>query len=202
MRRLLRLGLLVAGASPASAAVVSFDFTGEVDFVNPPFASIVEVGSPLSGRLTYDTSAVDTDPDPTVGRYPGATLEFTMGSYAYAGDGTIWIYDDPAFDGFQFRGETAGADPIDGLPLVQADLGVGGGPDLHASDTLPAAPPALDDPAITQSEVTIGVVPPGSGITYQYAPLLTLPEPGGSAAGVTTGAALAALSRCRKRLRG
>lgn len=203
MRRLVCLALLVAAASPASAAVVAFDFTGEVDYVNAPFASIVEVGSPLSGRLTYDTSAVDEDPGPTRGSYPGATLEFTMGTYSYAGEGRILVYDDPAFDQFQFMGETAGADPIDGVPLGQVNLEVVAGPELYASDALPAVPPALDDPAITEPwSARIGIDPPESGFTYQRAPLLTLPEPGGAAAGLATGAVLAALARRRNRLRG
>jgi len=65
MRRGLPVGLLLACASPASAVIVEFDFTGEVESVNPYFASIVALGSPLAGRLVYDTDAVDSNGDAT-----------------------------------------------------------------------------------------------------------------------------------------
>lgn len=202
----MRLGVVLAllvACAPARAAIVRFDFTGEVVGVNPAFASIVEVGSPVSGRLAYDTDAVDIDVDPTVGRYPGATLELSMGSYSYAGNGWIFVYDDPAFDQFQFLGETAGADPIDGLPLAQVDLDLVAGTSLFGSDALPPAPPALDDPAITEPpSVRVGIVPAMSGITYQEARLVTLPEAPGPAAALGAGGALAALARHRSRPRG
>jgi hypothetical protein len=190
--------LLVAWAPAAGADLVELEFTGEVLVVNPEFASIVSLGSALSGRLTYDTDATDIAPEPTVGRYPGATLEFTLGSYEYAGDGWIFVYDDPAFDQFQFLAETAGADPIGGLALAQLNLDFAAGPGLYTSDALPAAPPALDDPALIEPPgLRLGVLPAGSGLTYQGARLLTVPEADASGAGLAAGAALGALRRRR-----
>ena len=198
MHRNLLVWLLVAWAPAAGADLVELEFTGEVLTVNPQFDSIVSLGSPLSGRLTYDTDATDSEPDPTVGRYAGASLEFTLGSYAYTGDGWIYVYDDPAFDEFQFLGETAGADPIGGVALAQVNLDFAAGPGLYASDALPAAPPALDDPALSEPPgLRLGILPPGSGLTYQGARLLTVPEAGASGAGLAAGAALGALRRRR-----
>jgi hypothetical protein len=181
---------------------VEFDVTGEVFFVNEFFDSIVSVGSPLAGRLTYDTAAADTNADPTIGTYPGATMEFTMGSYAYAGEGWIYVYDTPTFDEFQFQGMTGGADPIDGLPLQQVTFSFVGTTALYTSDALPVAPPALDDPALFEPPAArLGVIPEGSGTTYQYARLLTVPEPEGSLAGLAAAVALAGV-RGRARPRG
>lgn len=201
MRRTLLAVLLVIGAPTASAEVVEFDFTGEVFFVNTFFDSIVSLGSPLAGRLTYDTAAVDTNADPTIGTYPGATMEFTMGSYSYSGDGWIYVYDDPAFDGFQFLGMTGGAAPIDGLPLMHASLDYAASPGLYASDALPGAPPPLGDPLLIEPPaVRLGIIPEGIGTTYQYARLLTLPEPEGALAGLAAGVALAGVrSGARRR---
>lgn len=199
MRRGLLVAFLLAGAPPATAAIVVFEFTGEVFTVDPYFASMVEPGSPLAGRLSYDTSAADGNPDPTLGHYAGASLEFTLGSYSYAGDGSIYVYDDPGFDGFQFLGSLDGADPIDGLALAQADLGFAAGTGLYDSDALPAAPPALTDPALSEPPtVRVGVFPAGLGITYQSARLLSVPEPDGPAAALAAGAALAALARAAR----
>ncbi len=193
--------LLSLWAAPASAESVAFEFTGEVVSINPSFASIVTVGSPAAGRFTYDTEAPDTNPDPTIGAYSDATLEFTVGLYSYAHsiNASIQIYNDPTFDSFQVRGSTAGADPIGGLALAQVNLSIGGDPTLFASDALPSAPPALDLPGLDQSELVLGVVPPGSGVTYQYAMLLTLPEPGPTAAALTACTAVAGLGRARLR---
>jgi hypothetical protein len=200
MRRIaLWPALLLLAAAPADAAVVSFEFTGEVFGVTPNFESIVSVGSPLAGVLSYDTATPDALPaDPAQGNYPDATLEFTMGSYAYAGTGLIRIFDEAGFDQFQFLGETDGADPIGGLALNQVGLDFVADTTLFASDALPAAPPALGDPALVQSvAVLLGVIPPGLGIHYQYAYLQTLPEPGGPAAAIAAASALAALARRR-----
>jgi len=71
---------------------------------------------------------------------------------------------------------------------------------LYASDTLPAAPPALTDPALPEPpRVRLGIVPPGLGFTYQSAPLLTLPEPAAPFAALATVAAPAALARATRR---
>jgi hypothetical protein len=195
MRRTLLV--LIATWAPASgAAVVEFEFTGEVEAVNPFFASIVEVGSPLAGVLRYDTATADQDADPTVGRYPGARLEFAIGSYGYASEGSVDVYDTSTFDGFQFQGQTGGAGPIGGLALDQVTLAFPGTPELLESDALPERPPPLDAPALLEPpSFVIGVTPPGSGITYQRARLQTLPEADGAAALLAAGAALVAVAR-------
>lgn len=200
MRSLLLAALLASWAPAAAAAVVEFRFTGVVEDVNPYFASIVEVGSPLVGVLRYDTATADGDGDPTVGRYAGASLDFAMGSYAYASEGSIHVYDTGSFDEFQFQGQTAGADPIDGLALNQVTLAFPGTPALLASDALPPRPPSLDAPELLEpASFRIGVLPPGLGMTYQSVRLQTLPEAEGAGAGLAAGAALAAAARAGRR---
>lgn len=196
MRRAFLVALLASLAPAAGAAVVEFEFTGEVEEVNPFFASIVEIGSPLVGVLRYDTATADVDGDPTIGRYPGASLAFTMGSYAYTSEGSVDVYDTGSFDEFQFQGQTAGADPIDGLALGQVTLAFPGTPALLDSDALPQRPPPLDAPALLEPpSFFIGVTPPGLGLTYQRVRIQTLPEADGAAAALAAGVALAAMAR-------
>lgn len=190
------------GTGRRRSAVVAFEFGGTVASVMPYFESIVAVGSPVAGVLGWDTSTTDVDPSPTIGAYPGATLVLEFGSYRYDGVGTLRVFDD-TLDGFQFLGQVAGADPIGGLALAQIDIGFWSGPALYDSDAVPAAPPALDDPALTEpAAVRLGVTPPELGIHYQSVVIETLPEPSGAAAALAVSAALAACARRPRRARG
>jgi hypothetical protein len=88
------LGLLVIANS--QAAVVTFGFSGTVAYVTNPSNAApagVAYGTPFTGSLTYDTSAIvngiDFDPDPSSGDYYFGTnggLSFTVsiGGHTFA----------------------------------------------------------------------------------------------------------------------
>ena len=175
-------------ASPAAAEVVVIEYQGLVDASVPEFASIASAGDPVSGRITYDPTAVDTDADPSVGVYLGVTHEFQFGSFSGTSTGGfVRIYDDgsaPPFDGFQvvdFDPSDEVAD-IGGAPVIRVILAMNASTDLYASDALPAAPPLFTDPRLFERYASLEVLPPGMGSTSLVASLtaVTVPEPVGA----------------------
>src|SRR4051794_8937159 len=73
---------LVGLPAHTSAAPITFNFSGTATAVNPLLIGTFTPGDTLSGSLTFDSDLVDSNPDPTVGRYaPIESLTFTLGSY-------------------------------------------------------------------------------------------------------------------------
>ena len=194
---------LACAASAAPAATLSFEYTGEVQFVNPPFDSIVDLGDPVFGRFTVDSETPDTDPSPNVGRYEGAFQDFTMGSYtqtsvpSYLRIGNDESFGGPEmFDSYEVIHPGDDLDPIGGALTVQQSVSIYGGPDMLASTAI-QPPPAIDSSAIDEKYLRLGILPEGSGIAYQYGTLLTLPEAEGTATAIGALLAIARLRRTR-----
>jgi hypothetical protein len=183
----------IAFAAPLQAALLSFEYSGHVTSVNSPwYDSIVEVGDPAFGSFSIDDATPDTNPDPNIADYQGATQSFTIGSYVVPSTPSfVRITNDPLYDGWEVIHQGDGLDPIGGNPVIQQSFSIWGDPDLLSSTDL-APPPSLDDPAINEAYLLLGVLPEGLGATYQYGYPETLPEAesAGTAIGALAGAAL------------
>jgi hypothetical protein len=188
MRSIAAFGVVWLFATSAAAEIVIIDYQGVVDASVPEFASIASAGDPVSGRITYDTAAPDTDPDPSSGVYLGVTHEFHFGSFSGTSTGGfLRIFDDgslPPFDGFQVIDFDASDEvgTIGGAPVTRVVFAMNASTDLYASDALPTAPPLFTDPRLFERYASIDVVPPGMGSTSLVASLtsVTVPEPAGA----------------------
>lgn len=187
--------LCVLAAEPAAGELRIFEYRAVVGAVSLPFEPIASLGDPAFGRIAFDSEALDTDPDPAVGRYPGALHEFTIGSYAGSSTQSfVRIVDDgslPAYDSFQVVDPAPGGElgAVAGIALSSVVLAIYASPDLYAGDALPLEPPALADGRVFDAFVSLSVLPPGSDEpTPLFADLHTLPEPAGA-----SGAALLAV---------
>jgi hypothetical protein len=141
----LAVGVMAALAVPqtTSADTVTLDFALTVrdtlgdlrDLFNAP----VSVGDVVSGRLTYDTSAIDEDPDPDFGSYRSAgTLKLAIGTGLSLPLDQVFAFDNnfspiPNMDdGF---GAFASTESFPGFLSLTAELNfVGGG---RTGDALP-----------------------------------------------------------------
>ena len=144
----LAFGVVAALAAPgsASADTVSLDFAltvrdtlGELsDIFNAPVA----VGDVVRGRLVYNSSAVDRDPDPDFGSYRSAgTLSLAIGTGLSLPLEQVFAFDNnfspiPNMDdGF---GAFASTESFPGFLSLTAELNfVGGG---RTGDALPRSP--------------------------------------------------------------
>lgn len=87
--------VITALAGPAQAEMMAYEFTGVVDWVGAigsgwVLDNSVTVGTPFSGRFTFDSDAPDLDPATDESRYsnPGFSLSVDVGSYSWSsGDG-------------------------------------------------------------------------------------------------------------------
>lgn len=198
---------LVCAASSAPAATLTFEYTGTVQFVNPPFDSIVDLGDPVVGQFTVDSETPDTDPSPNIGRYEGAFQDFTMGSYtqtsvpSYLRIGNDENFGGPElFDSYEIIYPGSDLAPIGGAPTVQQSVSIFGGPDMLTSTAI-QPPPAIDSAAVDDEYLRLGILPEGSGIAYQYGALLTLPEAEGAATAIGALLAIARLGYRAERRR-
>jgi hypothetical protein len=90
----------LVGVSSAAASTVTIDYSGVVDNLidNGGFLAGISMGDPVSGTLTFDTSALDQLPGPQLGLYgywvPPAHIEVTVGGQTFANDftaDTTWL---------------------------------------------------------------------------------------------------------------
>lgn len=147
--------LLVALAeSPGSAGdLLTFEFTGTVTHVDPELSAAFTTGQAMSGEYTFDSTAPDTAPSPSIGLYPIESFTFDIGGYRGATVGSIYVRDGQSGDDSDIyrvqnnRGvEPIDADPVGGLIPAEASFQL---TDMTGaafdSDALPLVPPDLDD---------------------------------------------------------
>lgn len=163
------LALGLAMTSLAQAAPVTYLFGGQVQLSS--LTPTANAGDRLSGSFTFDDTAADGNPDPTIGVYSDAisSLTFDVGSYsASSTGGTIVIGND-----------TTGSTPFDSM-LVTAGDGPNDnlGPPLGAFEptlfrfvlfdilTLPGANDPFSSDALTFTPVSISDFL-GSNFTFQ-----------------------------------
>lgn len=82
----------------ARGALLAFEFAGTIDSWRDPQNLLgLNVTRAFSGRFTYDTSAVDTDPSSNRGAYAPPLVSCAVGTVSFAGGGTrgeIIVQDD------------------------------------------------------------------------------------------------------------
>jgi hypothetical protein len=144
MRMTVLAGSMILGlnaASPAAAAMVTYDWRGTVDVVEPGFPAGVTVGETIGLSLTIDTSFPDQDPAPNSGLYTNDTQPGTplILSSDIGGDTHTGI--------FQTMTVLDGANGVDEIQIETGDPQTGQGfiitfstPDLGvlASDAIPS----------------------------------------------------------------
>lgn len=131
----------------ASAAALTFAFTGTVAFVDTspadPFGGAVGFGTPFQGTYSFPATASDLAPgDPQTGTYTfagppaGAILEFEGGPTFDFTRLNVAVNDDfPTGDLYTVSATTSSFDPFLGLTF-RDDTG-----DVFPDDALPAEPP-------------------------------------------------------------
>lgn len=158
MRITLRVVVLSACCSPVYGALVTWQFSGEVEertvgvFPGIP----ISVADSFVGNFTYDTDVPDLYSSTSLSLHQGVTsLEGTIGSSPF----TLTTYDSIHATIETAQGESGGGDPI-GYFRVQAPvlvagetmifrLYLNGGPELHNNDILITTPPRLEDVTAT-----------------------------------------------------
>ena len=131
--------LTIAGA--ASADSVRFDWTGTVSFADPTLASAgIFVGTPAVGHYRFESTTPDSDPDPEVGFYDLALLQWRVAvglidnttTLPGFGSITVWLDFEGMGDIYEVR-----VGPAIVLRLQDLDG------TAFASDALPTTPPEL-----------------------------------------------------------
>ena len=108
---------------PPAVDAATYHVDGIVDTVDPfPFPFVLP-GEPFTTTFSIDHSVVDTDPDPTLGDYPGAVTCYTLaiGGYVVQGEGQIAVRNLPGQDDVTV-GDSSPTTPLGGLPPFQFTL--------------------------------------------------------------------------------
>jgi hypothetical protein len=221
-----KLVLLVVGAAfaalPASSsagAPVTVEFSGTITLVQdetPILDGSVQIGTPFSGSFSYDSGAVDQNPDPTLGTYlfttAPAAFRIEVGNYVFeapssAPDLAIFIENSGARDGFAIGGGTpiTISGPLDPAfeGFLEQETTVGFGlsappPGPLGSDALPTSAPAVFD--WTTRTILIEASPGPSPIfSIQGSVTTIVPEPSTAYLLFVALSGMAALARLRAR---
>jgi hypothetical protein len=98
--------ILVCGVGSASAAVLTFRFTGTVTFVGgTPFGLSPSVGQQVQGSFTYDTSLPPAFDTGTLAGYiqpppSGMSVVISGVTFRSQGDASLQVINSPGFDNF------------------------------------------------------------------------------------------------------
>lgn len=169
--------VLVASAVPASAAPVTFAFTGVVNaFVGSTLIGPFSLGDAVTGNYTFESTMTDLDPSTEFGFYgPLSALNFTIGSYVgtLSGGGGISIRNG-VVDEYRPSASVSGA-MVAGLSpsLFQFSFGNFSGTGL-SSDALPLTPPSLANFASTNGILLFNDT---NRVGFQVTSLTAVPEP-------------------------
>jgi hypothetical protein len=79
---------LVLTVPRASAISIKFDFLGTVDNVDSALSGTFNITQSISGSYTFDSTAADIQPDPSLGSYFNALTALTFTVSTYTGGGT------------------------------------------------------------------------------------------------------------------
>ena len=149
--------LMVAAAATttAQAAAVTYSFGGTLGLIAD--LPSLSVGDAFTGSFTYETTAVDADPDPAFGFYPSSfSINVTVAGQFFSSSssvvncptcGGITVVDGLGEDDFYASSSSvttsqhapAIAPQIDGITPFNIVVGLFGFETLYANDTLPTA---------------------------------------------------------------
>jgi hypothetical protein len=158
---------------PAQGAVITFDFTGVVQSVDPLLSSAFAIGDLITGSYTFDSSAPDSNPDPTVGHYLSSlAYSVSAGSFVSTGTGPGFqflilndLFQSPGtlLDQYQVELKPSSGPSVGGLTYNGFDLFLftrSSNPTSLTSDALPSSPPLISDFASNQTQ--FGFLEPNS----------------------------------------
>ncbi len=169
-------------ALPASAATVTVNFAGQIDFIAAGGAFDgfgVTSGDGFSGSYTYNTAATDSDPTPERGQYnymsiapTGMSLTITIGSLTVSTDpanpnSSIRILAFPTFDEYRVNTTLPELAGSSGGLFLDMPINWGGG--QITTDALPFTTPDIG--LATFNEILINDLDGG-----QFAGTLTMLE--------------------------
>lgn len=144
-------GLLSGGllANPATAALIQYSFTGDVDHVHSKLSSTFSAGQLMSGSMTVDNG--DTNSNTSIGNYPIITnFSLNIGSYnaTMGTSGQVEIRNGkPGLDRFNVTVNAPDGDLVNSLDprIFEIQLRAPGGPggvgSVFDSDALPTLMP-------------------------------------------------------------
>lgn len=150
------VSLLGASVAPCSAELLTWSFSGRVNFVSPALAPAFAVGDVVVFTVAFETTTPASGPTATSANYPSAVRFLSVYVNSYAATMTnspagnfIQVFDNytggffPLFDGITFSVPVTGP-PVGGVApnLVQINLGDTSGSALD-STALPSVPPNL-----------------------------------------------------------
>ena len=157
-----RGGILAAGlllcsglvATPAMAALITYNFTGNVTGVDTLVSSQFKNGMKMNGSMTVDMDTVDQDPDDSSGTYGVESFNVTIGAYTATlgpfSTGSIDIFDNlqTTQPGLRIDGLFAAMDQMDakdvnGLGPRFFAISLFGPRTLFGSDALLMSPPSV-----------------------------------------------------------
>jgi len=134
--------------SPATATLVTFNFTGTVDTVGSNLSGTFSTGQTLTGSYTYDSTKLDSNPSPTIGTYAGPiqTMAFNIGSYSAtlgAGGNSIKIQNLGGFDSYTSTASFLGSSVNGNAPSFFEINLKDSSHTAFSNDSLPTTPPSL-----------------------------------------------------------
>ena len=140
-------GSLLSG--PASAAPITYVYTGTVTSVTANIAGQFSAGQTLSGSFTYDDSGPDQSPFDTEYQFAATSLTAQIGSYTFSGTPVLSFTDSPSADFVQYLILGVSGAPVGVLPVRDFFWRLGGADpaSFDATDpaTLPLRIPAVGD---------------------------------------------------------
>jgi hypothetical protein len=112
--------LLTIVATPASAAPITFSFSGSVTSIDPRLASKFSIGDAMSGTFVFDPAAAYTSCGSLCGDFHSAlqTLSATIGSYTLSGTAFEELFNfAPFYDKYTIVTNSPSGAPVNGFPL-------------------------------------------------------------------------------------
>jgi len=193
-----RGGILAAGlllcsglvATPAMAASITYNFTGDVTRVDPLVSPRFDNSMTMKGSMTFDVDMVDQHPgDSSSGLYGVESFTVTIGGYtatlgpSLAGS-TQFLNDSPDLKGldgvFALMEELNGANEnFNGNFLGPRLFGIAlvGPSNLLVSDALPMSAPSLSSLAFNEFRLAFGPDGVAGGVSGVVTSLTAVPLP-------------------------
>ena len=197
--------VVLATPVAATAAPVTFGFTGVVTEVGATLAVEFSVNEPIVGKYTFESTTADSSPgDPVFGVYINAITTFTAtfgGNYTvtHGLDNNIYVGEGPLSNDFIWVDVTNPTSaPVAGLNLFALFIRLADSDStVFASDALPLTPPDLSEFDIDVSVMLFSEPGKANTVDFRVTSLTFIPEPS-----TLTLAALAVLGllahRCRR----
>lgn len=172
--------LLLSGVmmSPAMAALVTYNFTGDVTGVSP---TLPNLSQSISGFITVNP--MNTSTNPSVGSYRIQDFQLTYGSFAIAGgSGMVNISHGPTSDFFAATVNSPSGDLLGGSPPGQFEMLLFGPNNILTSNALPNPAPSISSFAFTPFRLAFGLGPQGAGpsVNGVLTSLTAVPLPAGA----------------------